>query len=158
MRPTTSQELMYRDQYEVIGVVQIGAFEGSIDRQSRRSRSARSNVWRYPEAGSLPDTFPDPLRSRARLVPVALVADAIKDCSRRNDVILDSSSGAGTTIMAAGRLKRRAYSVQPEPLLVDAAIRQWQGKMGQNATLAESRLPFNAVEAKRAQDQNRWER
>jgi hypothetical protein len=41
--------------------------------------------------------------------PVALVTDAIKDCSRRGDIVLDPFGGSGTTVIAAqktGRLAR----------------------------------------------------
>ena len=68
---------MYRDQYEPIGVLEIGSSEPRCATQERRARRARSNVWRYPSATSLPLAFSDALRS-ARLVPVALMADAIK--------------------------------------------------------------------------------
>ena len=79
--PEPSQGAMYRDQYEPIGVLEIGSSERLRPTQKRRARRARSNVRRYPSATSLPSTFPAALRSSARLVPVALVADAIKDCT-----------------------------------------------------------------------------
>jgi len=40
--------------------------------------------------------------------PVAMVADAIKDCSNRNGIILDPFMGSGTTLIAAERTGRRA--------------------------------------------------
>ena len=107
---------------------------------------------------SLPATFTEALRSCARLVPVALVADAIKDCTRRNDVVLDPSSSAGVTIMAAQRLGRRARCVEREPRLVDVTIRRWQAATGRQALHAESRLPFNSVEARRSRKHDGWER
>ena len=58
--------------------------------------------------------------------PVALVADAMRDCSRRGDIVLDAFSGSGTTIMAAERVGRRAYGLELDPLYVDVAIRRWQ--------------------------------
>jgi DNA modification methylase len=36
--------------------------------------------------------------------PVALVADAIRDCSRRGDLVLDSFGGSGTTLIAWSRI------------------------------------------------------
>jgi DNA modification methylase len=158
VKPEPWQGVLYRDQYEPIGVVEIGSSERFRQTQARRGQRARSNVWRYPSAASLPSTFPDAMRTNARLVPVALIADAIKDCTRRNDVILDPFCGAAATLMAAQRLGRRARCVETEPLLVDVAIHRWQAATGQNAFHAESRLPFSEVEAGRIQDQNRWER
>ena len=157
VKPEPSHGAIYRDQYEPIGVLEIGPSE-RCETQERRARRGRSNVWRYPSATSLPLTFSDALRRSARLVPVALVADAIKDCTRRNDVILDPFCGAGTTIMAAQRLGRRARCAEREPLLVDVTIRRWQAATGRHALHAESRLPFNSVEARRSRKHDGWER
>jgi DNA modification methylase len=158
MKSEPSQGAMYRDQYEPIGVLEIGSSEPLCETQERRARHGRSNVWRYPSATSLPLTFSEALRRSARLVPVALVADAIKDCTRRNDVILDPFCGAGTTIMAAQRLGRHARCAEREPLLVDVTIRRWQAATGRHALHAESRLPFNSVEARRSRKHDGWER
>jgi DNA modification methylase len=158
MKSEPSQGAMYRDQYEPIGVLEIGSSEPLCETQERRARHGRSNVWRYPSATSLPLTFSEALRRSARLVPVALVADAIKDCTRRNDVILDPFCGAGVAIMAAQRLGRRARCAEREPLLVDVTIRRWQAATGRHALHAESRLPFNSIEARRSRKHDGWER
>jgi DNA modification methylase len=55
-----------------------------------------------------------------------MVADAIKDCTRRNDIVLDTFAGSGTTIIAAERVGRRGYAMEIEPEFVDVAIRRWQ--------------------------------
>jgi DNA methylase/integrase-like protein len=47
--------------------------------------------------------------------PVALVADAIKDCPRRKGIILDPFLGSGTTVIAAERTGRRAYGIEIDP-------------------------------------------
>ena len=49
--------------------------------------------------------------------PVALVADAMRDCSRRGDIVLDPFMGSGTTILAAERVGRRAYGLELDPAL-----------------------------------------
>jgi len=54
------------------------------------------------------------------------VADAIKDCTRRGDIVLDTFSGSGTTIMAAERVGRHVRALEIEPRFVDVAIRRWQ--------------------------------
>jgi hypothetical protein len=141
--PDPSQGAMHRDQYESIAVLEIGSSERLRQTRERRARRKRSNVWRYPSAMSLPLTLTDSVCRSARLVPVALVADAIKDCTRRNGVILDPFSGAGVTIMAAQRLGRCARCVEQEPRLVDVTIRRWQAATGRQALHAESRMPFN---------------
>jgi DNA modification methylase len=78
---------------------------------------------------------------------VALVADAIKDCTGRGDVVLDTFSGSGTTIMAAERVGRQARALEIEPRYVDVAIRRWQAFTRRDARHAESGLSFDEVAA-----------
>ena len=47
--------------------------------------------------------------------PVAMVADAILDCSNRGDLILDPFSGSGTTLIAAHRTRRRGAAIEIDP-------------------------------------------
>jgi DNA methylase len=42
--------------------------------------------------------------------PVALVADALKDCSRRGEIVLDGFAGSGTTVTAAEKSGRRGQA------------------------------------------------
>jgi hypothetical protein len=66
----------------------------------------------------------------------------MRDCSRRNGLILDPFGGAGTTILAAERTGRRARVIELNPLLVDLAVRRWQQMSGMTARHMESGLPF----------------
>ena len=58
--------------------------------------------------------------------PVALVADAIQDCSKRRGIVLDGFLGSGTTLFAAEQTGRRGYGIELDPRYVDVAIRRWQ--------------------------------
>ncbi len=40
--------------------------------------------------------------------PVALIADAIRDCTRRGDVVIDTFGGSGSTLIAAEQSGREA--------------------------------------------------
>lgn len=77
--------------------------------------------------------------------PVALVAEAIKDCSRRNGLILDPFLGSGTTIIAAEATGRRAAGFELDPRYVDCIIRRWQQMTGKEAVLAATGETFEAV-------------
>jgi DNA modification methylase len=79
--------------------------------------------------------------------PLALVADAIKDCTRRGDVVLDTFSGWGATIMAAERVGRHARALEIESRFVDLAIRRWQAFTRGDARHAESGLNFDEIAA-----------
>ena len=67
---------------------------------------------------------------------MALVADAIRDCSKSNGIILDAFAGSGTTLIAAERTGRKAFAVELDPKYVDIAIRRWEAFTGDTATHA----------------------
>jgi hypothetical protein len=79
--------------------------------------------------------------------PVLMIADAIKDCSQRGDLILDPFSGSGTTIAAAQRTGRRARAIEIDPHYCDVAIRRWQSQTGQRAIHAKTGQSFDDLEA-----------
>ena len=81
----------------------------------------------------------DDLSVHPTVKPVALVADAMRDCSRRGDIVLDPFMGSGTTILAAERVGRRAYGLELDPLYVDTAVRRWQAYTGRDAILKVDR-------------------
>ena len=62
--------------------------------------------------------------------PVALVADAILDCTARGDIVLDGFLGSGTTIIAAERTGRMCYGLELDPGYIDTIIRRWQALTG----------------------------
>ena len=112
--------------------------------------ASRSNVWHYAGVNSFRAGRMEELRSHPSAKPVALVADAIKDCTRRGDVVLDTFAGSGTTIMAAERVGRHARALEIEPRFVDVAIRRWQAFTRRDARHAESGLSFDEIAAERA--------
>ena len=77
--------------------------------------------------------------------PVALVADAIKDCSRRNDLVLDPFAGSGTVLIAAERTGRKARAIEIDPHYVDVAVRRWQAYTGKAAVLCATGQSFEEV-------------
>jgi DNA modification methylase len=64
----------------------------------------------------------DELKMHPTVKPVALVADAMRDCSRRGSIILDSFCGSGSTIIAAEQTGRRAFGIEIDPQYVDVSI------------------------------------
>jgi DNA modification methylase len=78
----------------------------------------------------------DELEMHPTVKPVALVADAIKDCSKQGDVVLDPFCGSGTIIVAAERTGRKARALEIDPAYVDVAIRRWEKLTGKSATLS----------------------
>lgn len=87
----------------------------------------------------------DELKMHPTVKPVALIVDAMRDCSRRGSIILDAFAGSGSTIAAAEQVGRRAFCVEIDPRYVDVAIRRWQRMTGKDATLESTGLTFNEV-------------
>ena len=72
----------------------------------------------------------------AAVKPIAMVADALLDVTKRDDIVLDPFLGSGTTILAAERTGRRGFAIELDPLYVDTAILRWQ-----RLTRRQARLP-----------------
>jgi DNA modification methylase len=67
--------------------------------------------------------------------PPELYEKAIRRCTRMNDIILDSFSGSGSTIMAGVKLNRRVYAVELEPRFCDLTIKRYETMTGLKAKI-----------------------
>ena len=77
--------------------------------------------------------------------PVALVAEAIKDCSRRGEIVLDPFAGSGTTLVASDKTGRRARLVEFDPAYCDQIVCRFERVTGKQARLAATGQSFEAV-------------
>jgi DNA modification methylase len=136
---------LYRSQHELILVFKHGRNGHRNNVQLGQFGRNRSNVWRYPgansfarhsEEGNLAALHPT-------VKPVAMVADAILDCSGRGDIVLDAFLGSGTTMMAAERTGRRCYGLEFDAAYVDTIVRRWQALTGGGALHAVSGRSFD---------------
>ena len=114
----------------------------------------RTNVWNYPGLNSLHPGRAGQLAMHPTVKPVALVADAILDCSRRGGLVLDPFAGSGTTIMAAERTGRRGCGIEIDPAYADVAVRRWQERTRRTAVLAGDGRSFAEVAAARQMAQS----
>jgi len=146
-KTNSGQGSFYRSAHELIGVFRVGETAHLNNIELGRHGRSRSNVWHYAGVNAFRAGRMDELRSHPTAKPVALVADAIKDCTRRGDVVLDTFSGSGTTIMAAERVGRHARALEIEPRFVDVAIRRWQAFTRRDAVHAETGLSFDEIAA-----------
>jgi DNA modification methylase len=139
----------YRSKHELVFVFKVGT-GGHINTFGLGDGGRyRTNVWDYAGISSAGAGRTEALAMHPTVKPVALVADAIRDCSRRGDVVLDAFGGSGTTLIAAELCGRAARMIEFDPLYVDTIVRRWQGLTGKVATLAEDASTFEAVEDKR---------
>lgn len=112
----------------------------------------RTNVWDYAGVNAFGRNRMAELSSHPTVKPVALVVDAIKDCTRRGDTVLDSFCGSGTTLIAAEKCGRVGYGIELDPVYVDVTIQRWQTLTGVPATLADSGRTFAEVADERQGD------
>ncbi|WP_261404497.1 DNA modification methylase [Chenggangzhangella methanolivorans] len=137
---------LYRSQHELVFVFKEPSAPHANNVQLGKFGRNRTNVWAYPGAAGLRkelELHPTPK-------PVAMIADAIRDVSNRNDIVLDAFSGSGTTIIAAAKTGRRARVIELDPAYVDVAIRRWEAWSGGVARHVETGASFAELAAMRS--------
>lgn len=140
----------YRSRHELIFIWKSGTTPHINNFELGQHGRHRTNVWEYPGISSMRAGRLEELAMHPTVKPVALVADAIKDCSRRNSIILDPFVGSGTTVIAAERTGRRARGIEIDPAYVDVAIKRWQAFTGKTAKLSATGQTFAEVAEARA--------
>ena len=140
---------LYRSQHEMVAVFKHGKAPHRNNVELGKNGRYRTNVWQYAGANSFARKTDEGnlLELHPTVKPVAMVADAILDCSARGYIILDPFLGSGTTLMAAERTGRICYGMEIDPLYVDTTIRRWQAYTGGKARHAATGLTFDAMEA-----------
>jgi DNA modification methylase len=150
VKTNAGQGTFYRSQHELIFVFKSGDGPHINNFRLGQHGRSRSNVWTYAGVNTFRAGRLDDLTIHPTVKPVALVADAMRDCSRRGDIVLDPFMGSGTTIMAAERVGRLAYGLELDPLYVDAAVRRWQAYTRRDAILKSTGQTFDELAAARA--------
>jgi len=141
---------LYRSAHELVFVWKVGRGPHVNNVELGRHGRYRTNVWSYAGANSFSATRQEDLKNHPTVKPVAMVVDAILDCSERGDIVLDSFAGSGTTLMAAQRTGRRGFGVEIDPRYCDLIIRRLKKAAKAEAVLASDGRSFDAVAAERA--------
>ncbi len=139
----------YRSQHELIFVWKNGTAPHVNNFGLGDTGRFRSNVWTHRGNSGFHREREAELASHPSVKPWSLVADALRDCSKRGDIVLDPFGGAGTTAISAERTGRKARLVELDPLYCDATIRRWQKLTGLKAVLAQAGRTFAEVAADR---------
>ena len=155
VKTNAGQGSFYRSQHELIFVFKNGDAPHINNFELGQHGRSRSNVWTYAGVNTFQAGRMDELKVHPTVKPVAMVADAMRDCSRRGDIVFDPFMGSGTTILAAERVGRRGYGIELDPLYVDAAVRRWQAFTKRDAILHGTRQTFDEAIADRSSDQPR---
>ena len=134
-KTTPGQGSFYRSAHELCAVFAKPGESPVNNVQLGRFGRNRSNVWSYPGVNTFQARKGGDLSLHPTVKPVGMIADAIKDASKRGDVVLDPFLGSGSTLIAAEKVGRRCFGVEYEPGYIDVAIRRWQQFTGKDAVL-----------------------
>jgi DNA modification methylase len=137
---------LYRSKHEFIFLFKNGSASHINNVELGRHGRNRTNVWDYAGVNTMKRGRLAELKMHPTVKPVALVADAIKDCSNRGDIVLDAFGGSGTTLIAAEETDRRGYAIELAPEYVDVAVRRWQEYTGETAVEVTTGFTFAEAE------------
>jgi DNA modification methylase len=136
----------YRSKHELIFVFKHGTGSHTNTFGLGESGRYRTNVWDHAGISSIGAGRSEELAMHPTVKPVALVADAIRDCSRRGELILDCFAGSGTTLIAAEKTGRRARVIEFDPVYCDTIIRRWEAYTGRSAVNVATSTSFAALD------------
>jgi DNA modification methylase len=143
---------LYRSQHELVFVFKVGTAPHVNNVELGRHGRSRTNVWNYRGVNTFKTGRMDELSIHPTVKPVALIADAMRDCSKKGDLILEPFSGSGSTIIAGNQVGRRVAAIEIDPAYCDAAIRRWQMHTGKDAVESRTDRTFDDVSADRKKE------
>lgn len=133
----------YRSKHELVAVFKNGHMSHMNTIELGAHGRYRTNVWDYAGVNQFGNQ--SDLKMHPTVKPVALLMDAIKDCTRRNHIVLDPFAGSGSTLIACEKTGRKARCIEYEPKYCDVIIRRWQDLTGKDAVHAVSGKTFNRI-------------
>lgn len=148
VKPNGGMGSFYRSRHEFVLVFKHGKKPHRNNIELGRFGRHRTNVWNYPGANTLGRSCEEGnlLALHPTVKPVSMVADAILDCTKRGDIVLDPFLGSGTTLLAAERTGRACRGIEIDPLYVDVAVRRWQALTGEDARHAVTGRTFTETQ------------
>jgi DNA modification methylase len=135
----------YRSQHELILVFKHGDAPHQNNFELGQHGRSRSNVWSYRGVNTFGKDRMELLGTYPTIKPIALVADALRDVSRRGDIVIDPFLGSGSTLLAAEQTGRVCFGVEIDPAYLEHTIRRWQKQTGRDAVCAETGETFYAA-------------
>lgn len=137
----------YRSKHELVFVYKIGTAAHINSFGLGETGRYRTNVWDYAGANVVGAARDGDLAMHPTVKPVAMIKDAIQDCSRRGGVVLDVFAGSGSTLIAAENCGRSARLLEYDPHYCDTIIRRFETHTGEKARNVETGAGFEAYTA-----------
>lgn len=131
---------LYRSAHELCAVFKAGAQPHRNNVELGKFGRNRSNLWNDYDAPSSKDTL---LGAHPTVKPVAMLADILRDCTKRGDLVIDTFLGSGSTLIAAQETGRACAATELDPYYLDVAIRRWQAITGRDAVHAGTGQRFD---------------
>lgn len=142
---------LYRSQHELVFVYKNGIKPHINNVELGRFGRNRTNIWTYAGVNTFTKDRNSELAMHPTVKPVALVADAILDCSKRGGIVLDAFCGSGTTLIATEKTGRKGYGIELDPIYADTIVRRFGDVYGLKAVLGGTGSSFDQVAKERAQ-------
>jgi DNA modification methylase len=130
---------LYRSQHELVAVFKAGSEPHRNNIELGKFGRNRSNVWEY----AVPSIGDELLGSHPTVKPVAMLADILRDCTKRGDLVLDPFLGSGSTLIAAEETGRACIGTELDPYYLDVVIRRWQAVTGHDAVHLDTGQRFD---------------
>jgi DNA modification methylase len=121
---------LYRSKHELVFVYRVGKAQHLNTVELGRHGRNRTNVWDYASVNTFGGSRQQDLALHPTVKPVAMVADAFQDVTKRGDLVLDAFLGSGASLIAAERTGRRFRGLDIDPLYVDLAVERWRALTG----------------------------
>ena len=149
------QGSFYRSQYELVFVFKVSEGRHVNNFGLGGGGRYRTNVWDYAGANGFSSSSRQAdLGMHPTVKPVQMIKDALLDCSKRGDIVLDCFSGSGSTMVAAERSGRKARLIEYDPSYCDTIIERFERLTGQQAVLIATCQTFEGVAEERLNNFN----
>jgi DNA modification methylase len=116
----------YRSRHELIFAFKNGTAPHLNSFELGQHGRYRTNVWQYKGANTFKAGRQEELALHPTIKPMQMIADAIKDVSGRNDIVLDLFGGSGSTLIAAHKTGRVVYLCELDPIYCDRIIARYE--------------------------------
>ena len=136
---------LYRSKHEFVNVFKVGDAPHINNVELGKHGRYRTNVWDYAGNNAFHKDRGEELLIHPTVKPVAMIADAMLDCTHRNHLVVDPCVGSGSTILAGEQTGRRVFAMELAPQYVDVSILRWQEAYGKDAVHEATGLTFNEL-------------
>jgi DNA modification methylase len=139
----------YRSRHELVFAFKNGTAPHINNFELGQHGRYRTNVWEYRGVNSFGADRMGQLALHPTTKPVRMLADAVKDVTARNGIVLDVFGGSGSTLIAAHKTGRRARIAELDPVYVDRIVRRWHAYANDDAILKATGETFEQVARRR---------